>query len=148
MNNDENKKEQVTELKALRHEYRLKAKTAANTFEFLGPKVPEATEANPTRMKICNPSNGIAVTITMPSRYPSDAPPQFMVEKGEGTTGILAGEEATAMTAAHHVAIEELLVEQAVYARHAVYRHVSPRARRFGYVDVRCRSTRTMSVDF
>lgn len=115
MNNDENKKEQVTELKALRHEYRLKAKTAANTFEFLGPKVPEATEANPTRMKICNPSNGIAVTITMPSRYPSDAPPQFMVEKGEGTTGILAGEEATAMTAAHHVAIEELLAEQASY---------------------------------
>ena len=112
MSNDGNKKEQVAELKALRQEYRLKANQGdgsdVDTFEFIGPKVPEATEDNPTRMKIHNPTNRLAVTVTMPSRYPSEAPPQFKVEG-------CSSEEEEVLTKAHHEAIEELLEEQASY---------------------------------
>jgi hypothetical protein len=114
MSNDGNKKEQVAELKALRQEYRLKENQGdgsdADKFEFLGPKVPEATEENPTRMQIhISKLNDLVVTVTMPSRYPSEAPPQFKVE------GCIDESVPGSVTIAYNEAIVELLDEQATY---------------------------------
>lgn len=109
-----NKREQIAELKALRQEYRQKANQGGDdnndTFEFLGPKVPEATKDNPTRMKIHNPKNGLAVTVTLPAGYPSETPPQFAVEEYNDDTKV-----ASLFTKAHFDAIQELLEEQASY---------------------------------
>jgi hypothetical protein len=96
-----NKAEQVSELKALRQEYK-----GTDDFEFLGPKVPEATEDNPTRMKIHRRNESLTVLVEMPSGYPSEAPPIFKVE-GSGS--------CTQVTQGHAEAIEELLAEQATY---------------------------------
>lgn len=97
----------MSELKALRREY--KQKGAADDFEFLGPKVPEATEDNPTRMRIHQRQLGIVVLVVMPSGYPSDGPPLFQVDQEDG-----AAAEGKA-TKEHLPAIEELLVEQTTY---------------------------------
>ena len=108
-----NKKEQVAELKALRQEYRIKEKQgdgSEDTFEFLGPKVPEATEDNPTRMKINNPKNGLTVTITLPAGYPSEVPPRFKVDVFDSDS-----DSGQLLTEAHFDAIQELLEEQASY---------------------------------
>ena len=104
MNN--NKAEQVSELKALRREYKAKqGNDDEDTFEFLGPKVPEATEENPTRMKIDNRRNDLSVIVTMPAGYPSVSNPIFKV----------VGGCSDAVGKAHEEAIEEMLAEQASY---------------------------------
>jgi hypothetical protein len=94
----QNKPEQVAELKALRKEY-----TGTGVFEFLGPKVPEATEENPTRMKIHRTDElALTVLVEMPAGYPAQAPPIFKVE-------------GTSLEQGHAEAIEEMLAEQASY---------------------------------
>eukprot|EP00586_Coscinodiscus_wailesii_P003078 CAMPEP_0172490588 /NCGR_PEP_ID=MMETSP1066-20121228/21081_1 /TAXON_ID=671091 /ORGANISM="Coscinodiscus wailesii, Strain CCMP2513" /LENGTH=265 /DNA_ID=CAMNT_0013259133 /DNA_START=84 /DNA_END=881 /DNA_ORIENTATION=- len=96
-----NREERVAELKALRREYK-----GTNNFEFLGPKVPEATRENPTRMKIHKKAGpdevALTVIVELPEEYPSDASPIFKVE-GES------------LEIAHTDAIRELLDEQASY---------------------------------
>lgn len=96
-----NKEERVAELKSLRREY-----VGSDAFEFLGPKVPEATQDNPTRLRIHKKAGAeeiaLTVTVTMTEGYPSDTPPTFNVE-GES------------LERAHCDAIEELLDEQASY---------------------------------
>lgn len=110
MSNEGNKREQIAELKSLRQEYKAKSNQGGDndTFEFLGPKVPDATEANPTRMEIHNPKNGLVITVTLPSDYPSEAPPHFKVEG-------IPSDSSEPLTKAHHDAIQELLEEQATY---------------------------------
>jgi len=97
-----NKEEQVAELKALRREYK-----GTDAFNFLGPKVPDATTDNPTRMKISKKAGAdeipLTVTVEMPNAYPSDKPPIFKVEGGD------------LLEQAHFDAIVELLDEQASY---------------------------------
>jgi len=106
-----NKQQRVAELKALRREY-----AGTDAFEFLGPKVPDATIDNPTKMKIHKQVGGelkipLSVVVTMPENYPSEAAPIFKVESGDA-----AGEEGGALLdRAQADAIEELLVEQASY---------------------------------
>ena len=95
-----NASEHVSELKALRREYR-----ADGVFEFLGPKVSEATPENPTRFKVHRTTPAtLAVVVELPAAYPSDAGPVFKVE-------------ADALDAACTEAIEEVLAEQASYMR-------------------------------
>jgi hypothetical protein len=94
-----NKPQQVAELKDLRKEFK-----GTEVFEFLGPKVPEATEDNPTKMKIHRKDElSLTVTVEMPAGYPSEAPPIFKVEKTEP------------LEQGHVDAIEELLAESASY---------------------------------
>mmetsp|Transcript_30762 Transcript_30762/g.58374 ORF Transcript_30762/g.58374 Transcript_30762/m.58374 type:complete len:267 (+) Transcript_30762:167-967(+) len=96
-----NKEERVAELKALRREYK-----GTDDFEFLGPKVPDATPDNPTRMTIHKKAGADAiplnVTVEMPEDYPSTKPPTFTI----------SGES---LDRAHTDAIVELLDEQASY---------------------------------
>ena len=77
-------------------------------FEFLGPKVPEATVENPTRMVISNERNDLCVTVTLPSTYPSSSPPIFEVDAANKQCRKI-------ITGAHEEAIRELLEEQASY---------------------------------
>ena len=77
-----NKEAQRAELRALRAEHR-----GTDDFDFLGPKVRDATADNPTSMRIARmagPGGDIAlvITVTLPENYPSDAPPVFLVEAG------------------------------------------------------------------
>ena len=96
-----NKEDRVAELKALRRDY-----AGTDAFEFLGPKVPEATPDNPTQFRIHKKAGAgeisLTVTVTMPDEYPSDAPPTFRV----------GGES---LDRSHCDAIVELLDEQASY---------------------------------
>jgi len=118
-NNENNKEERVAELKALRRQYR-----GTDSFEFLGPKVPDATPDDPTRMKILHKvvsttDDGdeteihLAVTVKMPDCYPSDAAPIFKVEGGESSSS--SSSSSSLLERAHMDAIEELLDEQASY---------------------------------
>jgi hypothetical protein len=98
-----NKAEQVSELKALRQLYK-----GTVDFEFLGPKVPDATEDNLTRMKIHRRNESLIVLVEMPAGYPSEAPPIFKVDGNGGCS-------SPQFTRGHAEAIEELLAEQATY---------------------------------
>jgi hypothetical protein len=104
-----NKPDQVAELKELRKEY-----NGTGNFEFLGPKVPEATEDNPTRMKIHRKEEpALTVLVEMPAGYPAEAPPIFKVEAVCGSSP--SGGEGATLEQGHVDAIEELLAEQASY---------------------------------
>lgn len=104
-----NQTEQIAELKALRKHYRAIAENDdADTFEFLGPKVAQATADNPTRMVIACERLDFSVTVTLPADYPSRSPPRFEVKQ-------LGGHCAMIITPAHAEAIKELLDEQASY---------------------------------
>ena len=116
--------EHVSELKSLRLEF----KGAAGVFEFLGPKVPEATAANPTRMRVQRTAPApFAVVVELPAEYPSDAPPVFRIEAaaspaggGNGDGGAAAAGAAAAgglLEDAQVDAIEAFLAEQAGYMR-------------------------------
>ena len=114
--------EHVSELKSLRLEF----KGAAGVFEFLGPKVPEATAANPTRMRVQRTAPApFAVVVELPAEYPSDAPPVFRIEAaaspagGDGGGGAAAAAAAAAggLEDAQVDAIEAFLAEQAGYMR-------------------------------
>ena len=95
-----NAQEQITELKALRHKF-----AGTGVFDFLGPKVPEATAANPTRLRVhCSAPCSLAVLVELPAAYPSDAPPSFWIE-------------APALEAAQVDALEVFLKEQASFMR-------------------------------
>lgn len=88
---------QIEELKQLRKEFK-----ADGVFEFLGPKPAEATDANPTRLRIKRDVPApMTVTVAMPVGYPVDALPTFKVE---GSLEDLQVE-----------AIEDLLATQASY---------------------------------
>lgn len=91
--------EQVEELKALRRQYK-----GSSTFEFLGPKVSEATAEKPTAFKVHfpDPEEAFSVRVEMPSTYPGESPPAFKVE-------------SETLEPAARAAIEELLDEQAGY---------------------------------
>jgi len=97
-----NKEEQIAELKALRREYK-----GTDAFNFIGPKVPDATSDNPTRMKISKKAGAdkipLTITVELPSNYPINKPPIFKVE----------GEKP--LEQAHFDAIVELLDEQTSY---------------------------------
>jgi hypothetical protein len=76
--------EHVSELKSLRLEF----KGAAGVFEFLGPKVPEATAANPTRLRVQRTAPApFAVVVELPAEYPSDVPPVFRIEAAASPAG-------------------------------------------------------------
>lgn len=96
-----NKQDRIDELKSMRREY-----LGTEDFDFMGPKVPDATTENPTRMKIHRKAGPNALPLTviveMPADYPSDAPPVFKVE-------------GDSLEPAHVEAVEELLAEQAGY---------------------------------
>ena len=97
-----NQDERVAELKALWREY-----AGTNALDFLGSKVPEATQDNPTCFNIHTKAGAqkdiaLTVTVTMSEDYPSGAPLNFKVE----------GEH---LEPGHCDAIEELLDEQASY---------------------------------
>uniref|UniRef100_A0A7S1FQH5 RWD domain-containing protein n=1 Tax=Corethron hystrix TaxID=216773 RepID=A0A7S1FQH5_9STRA len=93
-----NKQERITELKALRRDNR-----GTNAFEFLGPKVADATPSDPTRMRFHQPGpEPFVVLVEMPDGYPADAPPVFRVE-------------GPALDRNRAAAIEDLLDEQAGY---------------------------------
>lgn len=95
-----NREEHVAELKSLRREFR-----GGDVFEFLGPKVSEATAENPTRMRIKRALPApLAVVVTLPGSYPSDGPPAFRVE-------------ADGLEDAQLDALEAHLAEQASYMR-------------------------------
>uniref|UniRef100_A0A7S1QRS1 RWD domain-containing protein n=1 Tax=Alexandrium catenella TaxID=2925 RepID=A0A7S1QRS1_ALECA len=90
---------QIEELKQLRREFK-----GEGVFEFLGPKPADATEANPTRLRIGREAPApMRVSVAMPVGYPAEAPPAFKVE------GSLGDAEAEA--------IEELLATQASYMK-------------------------------
>eukprot|EP00927_Polykrikos_kofoidii_P040682 TRINITY_DN34729_c0_g1_i1.p1 TRINITY_DN34729_c0_g1~~TRINITY_DN34729_c0_g1_i1.p1 ORF type:complete len:285 (-),score=42.14 TRINITY_DN34729_c0_g1_i1:93-884(-) len=90
---------QIEELKQLRKEFK-----AEGVFEFLGPKPADATEANPTRLRIKRETPApMTVTVAMPVGYPVDALPAFKVE------GSLEDIQVEA--------IEELLATQASYMK-------------------------------
>jgi len=90
---------QIAELKQIMKEYKPKGE---GIFEFLGPKPVDATDANPTRMKIkCELPVPLTVVVTMPVGYPASAPPIFKVEGS--------------LEEAHAEAIEELMTTQASY---------------------------------
>eukprot|EP00933_Yihiella_yeosuensis_P007401 TRINITY_DN112416_c0_g1_i1.p1 TRINITY_DN112416_c0_g1~~TRINITY_DN112416_c0_g1_i1.p1 ORF type:complete len:269 (-),score=60.04 TRINITY_DN112416_c0_g1_i1:13-819(-) len=92
-----NAERQIAELKTLKKEYK-----ADGVFEFLGPKPVEATDANPTKLKIKKESPlPMKVVVSMPVGYPASAPPKFQVE-GE-------------VDEVYVEAIEELLTTQAGY---------------------------------
>jgi hypothetical protein len=81
--------EHVSELKSLRLEF----KGAAGVFEFLGPKVPEATAANPTRLRVQRTAPApFAVVVELPAEYPSDVPPVFRIEAAASPAGGDGGE--------------------------------------------------------
>lgn len=104
-----NRTEQIAELKALRQHYqRTEQDDDADKFEFLGPKVPQATTDNPTKMDITSEGNNLRVTVTLPAEYPSNSPPMFKVNALNGCC-------QTIITPAHEGAIQELLEEQASY---------------------------------
>ena len=103
--NKSNAPRHIAELKALRQEY-----VGSTNFDFLGPKVPEATETNPTRMKIIFPDgeHPLSIIVTMPHDYPSDSPPIFKVNnKVESSSGPLSASQLEA--------IEDILKESASY---------------------------------
>jgi len=88
---------QIAELKTL-----MKENKGEGVFEFLGPKCPDATEANPTRLKIKRTAPvPLTAVVTMPVGYPADAPPIFKIE------GSMDDETREA--------IEDLLATQASY---------------------------------
>ena len=90
-----NASEHVAEIKALRREH-------GSNFEVLGPKVSEATAENPTRLRIRRTTpSPLAVVVTLPAAYPSDASPVFAVE--------------AELDDAYVEALEALLAEQATY---------------------------------
>jgi hypothetical protein len=99
--------ERIAELKGLRREYK-----GTDAFEFLGPKVPDATPENPTRMKIHKKAGAdadeiaLTVTVEMPDGYPGEVPPVFRVE-GTCAKDPLSRDQTDA--------IAELLDEQASY---------------------------------
>jgi hypothetical protein len=106
-----NKEDRIAELKALRREYK-----GTDNFDFLGPKVPDATDDNPTRLKIHHQKeDGLSLTIlvAMPSGYPGDAPPVFRVMEGEREKS--SSLSSLSLEQGHVGAIEELLAEQAGY---------------------------------
>lgn len=71
-----NAAQQVAELKQIRKEFK-----GDGVFEFLGPKPADATDANPTSLKIkCDKPAPLTVSVKMPVGYPVDAPPKFKVE--------------------------------------------------------------------
>ena len=79
-----NASEHVAEIKALRREHR-------EDFEVLGPKVSEATAANPTRLRIRRTAPAdLAVVVTLPAAYPSDASPLFAAEGPRGSKRVAA----------------------------------------------------------
>lgn len=89
--------QQVTELKALMKEFK------GSGFEFLGPKPKEATDANPTRLKVKRTTPApLTVVVAMPLEYPGSKSPVFKVE-------------AESLKADEIEAIEEYLDEQASY---------------------------------
>ena len=94
---------QVAELKALRREF-----AGAGTFEFMGPKVPEATAESPTAMRFLRTAPALlTVHVALPAAYPSDAPPVFRVESAPDST----------LDDAQVDAIEAFLAEQASWMR-------------------------------
>ncbi|KAL7525566.1 hypothetical protein ACHAXR_001063 [Thalassiosira sp. AJA248-18] len=104
-----NQTEQIAELKALRQHYRgIAEDDDADKFEFLGPKVSQATVENPTRMEITCERHDLRVMVTLPADYPSQSPPIFEVNQ-------LGSRCAMIITPAHADAIKELLDEQASY---------------------------------
>lgn len=100
-----NAPQRVEELKALRQTYK-----GTDNFKFLGPKVPEATEENPTKMIVTFPDNDppMDITVTMPSSYPSETAPIFKVEQADFVCGVV-------LSRAQKAAIKELLDESASY---------------------------------
>lgn len=108
---NQNRVEQIAELKALRQQYGRATEQnddADPTFEFLGPKVPQATVENPTRMQFSYEEHDFRVTVTLPSGYPSQTSPMFQVNA-------LGNQCLTVITHGHEEAIQELLEEQASY---------------------------------
>mmetsp|Transcript_12579 Transcript_12579/g.33799 ORF Transcript_12579/g.33799 Transcript_12579/m.33799 type:complete len:264 (+) Transcript_12579:103-894(+) len=88
---------QVAELKALMKEFK-----GDGVFEFLGPKPADATDTNPTCLKIKRDVPvPMTVVVKMPVGYPAEAPPIFKVEG--------------ALEDAVIEAIEELLTREASY---------------------------------
>ena len=107
--NSHNQMEQIAELKALRMHYkRIEKDDDSDTFEFLGPKVPQATANDPTRMNIACERHDLRVTVTLPAGYPSQSPPMFEVNALNNCC-------APNITPAHEEAIQELLQQQASY---------------------------------
>lgn len=93
-----NAPQHVAEIKTLRRDF-------GEDFELIGPKVSAATEADPTRVRIKrNVPAALAVVVTLPAAYPSDASPLFAVE-------------AAKLGDAHREALADLLAEQASYMR-------------------------------
>lgn len=71
-----NAPQQIAELKQIKKEFK-----GDGIFEFLGPKPAEATDTNPTRLKIkCSKPAPLTVCVSMPVGYPVDTPPTFKVE--------------------------------------------------------------------
>lgn len=92
-----NAPQQIAELKLLMKEFK-----GEGVFEFLGPKPADATDSNPTRLKVKRDRPvPLTVAVTMPLGYPASAPPIFKVE---GALEDVVVE-----------AIEELLTTQASY---------------------------------
>eukprot|EP00929_Paragymnodinium_shiwhaense_P089736 TRINITY_DN49918_c0_g1_i1.p1 TRINITY_DN49918_c0_g1~~TRINITY_DN49918_c0_g1_i1.p1 ORF type:complete len:274 (-),score=21.26 TRINITY_DN49918_c0_g1_i1:59-880(-) len=96
---------QIAELKSLMKEFK-----GEGVFTFLGPKPAEATDANPTRLKIVREVKGgsgeavpVTVLITMPIGYPADAAPIFAVE------------ESSLVSDIQIEALEDLMKQQASY---------------------------------
>jgi len=90
---------QVEELKQLMREFK------AGGFEFLGPKPADASDAQPTRLRIKRAVPvPMTVSVAMPVGYPTESPPAFKVEAES-----LGGAEAEA--------IEDLLATQASYMK-------------------------------
>mmetsp|Transcript_22807 Transcript_22807/g.40762 ORF Transcript_22807/g.40762 Transcript_22807/m.40762 type:complete len:264 (-) Transcript_22807:54-845(-) len=92
-----NAPQQVAELKQIKKEF-----SGEGVFEFLGPKPSDATDANPTRLKIKRDLPvPMTVAVSMPVGYPASASPIFKVEGS--------------LEEAYVEAIEELLTTQASY---------------------------------
>ena len=106
-----NRTDQISELKSIRQQYRRKESDEDDSgllFEFLGPKVPQATADNPTKMKFSSHPNDFCVTVTLPADYPSSSAPIFEVKA-------LNAQCSKVITPVHEEAIQCLLDEQASY---------------------------------
>mmetsp|Transcript_91705 Transcript_91705/g.268396 ORF Transcript_91705/g.268396 Transcript_91705/m.268396 type:complete len:262 (+) Transcript_91705:125-910(+) len=97
-----NAPQQIAELKQLKKEYK-----EDGVFEFVGPKPADATDTNPTRLKIkCDKPAPLTVNVAMPVGYPVDAPPGFKVEGSLEEDYVEAIEEHLATQASYMPGME------------------------------------------